>query len=267
MDTITYRAYSGEHELPYIISLVQGELSEPYVVYTYRYFLHQWPHLSFLAYAQDVPHPVGVIVCKQSPHRERYLRGYIAMLSVDKGYRKRGIASTLVRHSISVMQASGAQEIALETEFDNTPALGLYTSLGFVPEKRLHRFYLNGKDAFRLVLPLSGAEDAAAVPSVPSDKQQLSSALLQQLPPPHGTSSSSSSSSEDEDEDAVDVSASAAVRAGTKLASLSPAEDEEDYAENTAKLVRLRRRVAALRACRMITVWPAEDDEDRVSGR
>lgn len=42
MDTITYRAYSGEHELPHIISLVQGELSEPYVVYTYRYFLHQW---------------------------------------------------------------------------------------------------------------------------------------------------------------------------------------------------------------------------------
>ena len=47
MDTITYRAYSGEHELPYIISLVQGELSEPYVVYTYRYFLHQWSATPF----------------------------------------------------------------------------------------------------------------------------------------------------------------------------------------------------------------------------
>jgi N-alpha-acetyltransferase 30 len=47
MDTITYRAYSGEHELPHIISLVQGELSEPYVVYTYRYFLHQWSAFSF----------------------------------------------------------------------------------------------------------------------------------------------------------------------------------------------------------------------------
>lgn len=43
-------------------------------------------------------------------------------------------------------------------------------------------------------------------------------------------------------------------------------EEEEDYAEDTAKLVRLRRRVAALRGCRMIAVWPA-DDEDRVSGR
>lgn len=263
MDTITYRAYSGEHELPHIISLVQGELSEPYVVYTYRYFLHQWPHLSFLAYAQGEPHPVGVIVCKQSPHRERYLRGYIAMLSVDKGYRKRGIASTLVRHSISVMQASGAQEIALETEFDNAPALALYTSLGFVPEKRLHRFYLNGKDAFRLVLPLCSAKDAAVAlgaTSMPSDKQQLSSALLQ-LPSRHSTS-------DDDDDDDDDASVVApGIRAGSKLRSLPPTEEEEGYAENTAKLARLRRRVTALRACRMITVWPSEEEEDHVSGR
>ncbi|KAH9953853.1 acyl-CoA N-acyltransferase, partial [Russula dissimulans] len=128
-------------------AVAHNELSEPYVVYMYQYFLHQWS-----AYAQDVPHPVGVMVCKQSPHRERYLCGYIAMLSIDKGYRKHGITSALVHHSISIMQASGAQEIALETEFDNVPALTLYTSLGFVLEKRLHCFYLNGKDAFRLVL-------------------------------------------------------------------------------------------------------------------
>jgi len=57
------------------------------------------------------------------------------------------------------------------------------------------------------------------------------------------------------------------MRAGSKLASLPPTEEEEDYAEDTAKLVRLRRRVAALHACRMITVWPSEEGEDRVSGR
>ncbi|KAH8988999.1 acyl-CoA N-acyltransferase [Lactarius hatsudake] len=235
MDTITYRAYSGEHELPHIISLVQSELSEPYVVYTYRYFLHQWPHLSFLAYAHGVPHPVGVIVCKQSPHRDRYLRGYIAMLSVDKGYRKRGIASALVRHSISVMQASGAQEIALETEFDNAPALALYTSLGFVPEKRLHRFYLNGKDAFRLVLPLAPHKRLPASPA--SSASSSASSLLP------ASADGGSSAPDDEYDDSSD-----------------------DYAEDTAKLVRLRRRVAALRGCRMITVWPADED-DRVSGR
>ncbi len=42
MSTITYRQYMGESDLPYIMALVQHELSEPYVIYTYRYFLHQW---------------------------------------------------------------------------------------------------------------------------------------------------------------------------------------------------------------------------------
>ena len=43
-------------------------------------------------------------------------------------------------------------QIVLETEFDNAAALSLYESLGFIREKRLYRFYMNGKDAFRLIL-------------------------------------------------------------------------------------------------------------------
>jgi len=50
-------------------------------------------------------------------------------------------------------------QIVLETEYDNFAALSLYESLGFMREKRLHRFYLNGKDAFRLVLVMPPAKD------------------------------------------------------------------------------------------------------------
>ena len=39
---IVYRPYLGESDLPSIMALVQSELSEPYVIYTYRYFLQQW---------------------------------------------------------------------------------------------------------------------------------------------------------------------------------------------------------------------------------
>lgn len=56
-------------------------------------------------------------------------------------------------------------QVVLETEFDNFAALSLYESLGFIREKRLYRFYLNGKDAFRLVLsvpPENGAAGYAA---------------------------------------------------------------------------------------------------------
>jgi peptide alpha-N-acetyltransferase len=42
MAHIAYRQYVGESDLPHIMALVQNELSEPYVIYTFRYFLHQW---------------------------------------------------------------------------------------------------------------------------------------------------------------------------------------------------------------------------------
>ena len=38
----------------------------------------------------------------------------------------------------------------LETEVTNLGALRLYEGLGFVRDKRLHRYYLNGNDAYRL---------------------------------------------------------------------------------------------------------------------
>ncbi|KAF8622808.1 hypothetical protein AX15_006734 [Amanita polypyramis BW_CC] len=161
MSDIVYRQYAGESDLPHIMALVQSELSEPYVIYTFRYFLHQWPHLSYLAYSNDpnMSQPVGVIVCKQSMHKDLANRGYIAMLSVRKEWRNRGIASALVRSVIASMKEDGADEIVLETEYDNHAALSLYESLGFIREKRLYRFYLNGKDAFRLVLVLPPQSD------------------------------------------------------------------------------------------------------------
>jgi N-alpha-acetyltransferase 30 len=53
---------------------------------------------------------------------------------------------------MNAMKEDGVDEIVLETEYDNHAALSLYESLGFIREKRLYRFYLNGKDAFRLIL-------------------------------------------------------------------------------------------------------------------
>jgi len=152
---ILYREYATEADLPEIMALVQSELSEPYVIYTYRYFLNQWPHLSFIAYTATDPKPVGVVVSKQDIHKTGVSRGYIAMLSVAKEYRKRRIGSQLVRLSVEAMQRNNADEVTLETEYDNKAALSLYASLGFMRDKRLYRFYMTGKDAFRLVLPLT----------------------------------------------------------------------------------------------------------------
>jgi len=146
---VRYVAYQDEHDMPGIVELIEKDLSEPYSIFTYRYFINNWPDLCFLTMNGDKC--VGAIVCKLDMHRCRNTnRGYIAMLAVDKSLRGQGIGSKLVRLSIERMREKGADECVLETEVTNKGALGLYRSMGFVKEKRLHKYYLNGNDAFRL---------------------------------------------------------------------------------------------------------------------
>lgn len=95
---------------------------------------------------------VGAIVCKLDFKKKKSLRGYIAMLAVDVAYRKHKIGSNLVLKAIKVMNECNADEVVLETEVTNKPALRLYENLGFVRDKRLFRYYLNGVDALRLKL-------------------------------------------------------------------------------------------------------------------
>ncbi|GAA5907848.1 peptide alpha-N-acetyltransferase MAK3 [Sporobolomyces salmoneus] len=202
---IIYRAYQGEQDLVHIVSLVDDELSEPYNLYTYRYFLDTWPHLCFFAFSAPSDSssvegsPLGVIISKLEPHsksspsslipllspleecawtsttnepvlidqetgeRKRCrMRGYLAMLSVKKDARGKGIATHLLRLSLTTMlrpppsvpPSFPPDEFVLETESDNREALGFYGKMGFVREKELFRFYLNGKRAARLKLDL-----------------------------------------------------------------------------------------------------------------
>ncbi|CAL5226939.1 g9821 [Coccomyxa viridis] len=174
-EDIQYRQYCGEEDIHYVMNLVDNELSEPYSIFTYRYFLHSWPRLCWLAFHGQ--QCFGVVVCKQDDHKGM-LRGYIAMLVVKPAYRGLGVGTELVKRSIEEMAATKADEVVLEAEVTNKGALALYRNLGFLRDKRLLRYYLNGADAFRLKLLLPLPEDRAE--SVAA--QQLAELALVQAP-------------------------------------------------------------------------------------
>lgn len=167
---VEYVPYQGEKQLAELVKLIDKDLSEPYSIFTYRYFLYNWPELALLARVQH--RLVGVIVCRQeqigvseaqtpgamdgdsssaSDEPVRW-RGYIAMLAVEKKFRQQGIGSQLAERAIALMAAKGCEEVMLETEIANKGAIRLYENLGFVRDERLVRYYLNGGDAFRLKL-------------------------------------------------------------------------------------------------------------------
>lgn len=96
------------------------------------------------------------------------------MLAVAAPYRGHGVATVLVKKAIDAMAQKNADEVVLETEETNIPAMRLYERLGFLRSKKLHRYYLNGNSAYRLVLLLrhidpDGREDPDAAADLSLD--------------------------------------------------------------------------------------------------
>ena len=180
-----FTQYSGrEEELDAIMQLMASDLSEPYSIFTYRYFLNTWPDLCVLCKLQqqnpskgtakssstgeNVPESgtslsdasedpiIGCIINKVDRKSQAHpLRGYIAMLAVEKKYRKCGIGSELVCAAVDLMKQTKCEWVYLETPIENNGALRLYENLSFARDKRLAKYYLSGSDAFRLKLWLS----------------------------------------------------------------------------------------------------------------
>jgi len=121
------------------MDLIDNELSEPYSIFTYRYFLRNWPFLCFMAFDPLNDHCFGCIISKMDVHKEQVLRGYIGMLTVEKPYRHLGVGTELVRRTIEEMASRGCREVVLEAEVTNKGALRLYENLGFMRDKRLVR--------------------------------------------------------------------------------------------------------------------------------
>lgn len=157
--TITYKPLDLNNQLQFdcLKKLIDADLSEPYSIYVYRYFLNGWPELVYLAFCEEeLPgQPIGCVIGKIDNHRLVRKRGYIGMLAVESKFRGNGIAKTLVKMIIDKMASEKCDEIMLETEVENKAALNLYESMGFMRVKRMFRYYMNQGDAFKLIFPMT----------------------------------------------------------------------------------------------------------------
>lgn len=142
-EDIEYVDYEDEDMLPDIQRLVSQDLSEPYSIYTYRFFLHNWPSLCTCVYSTDPESGnrvmIATIVSKAELEGD-ILQGYIAMLAVDSRFRGQGIGSKLARINIDRMAEMGCQEIVLEAEvnFPASPCVRLahFYICSFVPSPK-----------------------------------------------------------------------------------------------------------------------------------
>ena len=114
--SVRYREYRDRSDLDQLVALIERDLSEPYSIFTYRYFIHTWPELCILAVDNDSDggdKVVAGIISKLEHHPSNFfpaLRGYIGMVAVEANYRRYGIARKLVDLTFKKMQAVGVTE-------------------------------------------------------------------------------------------------------------------------------------------------------------
>lgn len=153
-ENFVFRTYQGEVLIDEIMNLMKEELSEPYPIFTYRFFLNGWPALNIMVFDKEKDNKfIGCIIGKCDRNKKGKMKGYIAMIAVNKEYRGKRIGKDIVEIFISQCKnIYKADEIELETEVTNNAALNLYGGFGFVRTKILYNYYLNNNNAYKLKL-------------------------------------------------------------------------------------------------------------------
>jgi [ribosomal protein S18]-alanine N-acetyltransferase len=72
----------------------------------------------------------------------------IASLAVHPDYRRRGVADTLMRHTLRALRVAGVRRVELMVRTGNAGGVQLYRSLGFRRVRTIPHYYEDGGDGF-----------------------------------------------------------------------------------------------------------------------
>ncbi len=84
------------------------------------------PHGVFVAEAPASSEAIGFVICFR-----RAGFGYVSVLAVVPGWRRRGVARELLRSAVGYLRGLGLNRVEVDAFTDAEPAVGLYRDFGF----------------------------------------------------------------------------------------------------------------------------------------
>ncbi len=80
----------------------------------------------------------------------------MASIAVDPAYRHKKVGRALANFSFKQLRACGVKVVELEVRATNKEGIGFWKKLGFLPLRRVPRFYEDGEDALTMRKILKG---------------------------------------------------------------------------------------------------------------
>ncbi|UXD21511.1 30S ribosomal protein S18 [Ignicoccus pacificus DSM 13166] len=155
--------YATERDLPQVVLINRKELPENYPYSFFEYILFTNPKFFYVA---EINGKIVGYLMAQKEGRGRILLNpipeitkeeptiHLLSIAVLKKYQGKGIGSQLVKKLIEEALKEGIRYIYLEVRVSNERAQKLYEKHGFKKVKRLAHYYMDGEDAYVMLIDL-----------------------------------------------------------------------------------------------------------------
>lgn len=146
-------------DIPQIMQINLQTLPENYPEYFFREIYDRYSKAFYVAEVEK--EVVGYIMCRMEGGISHYglkwvRRGHIVSISVLPEYRRKGLATKLIKESMQALITEyNAKEVILEVRVNNIAAIKLYENLDFNRVRVLKRYYRNGEDAQLMAIKTS----------------------------------------------------------------------------------------------------------------
>lgn len=138
---LRYRQFE-EGDLYEVLQLANRTLDESYEGGLFLHFARLYPEAFVVAEAD------GEIVGFILGTVQRAYEARILALAVEPEWRRRGIATRLVKRFLETFERYGVKRITLEVRMSNDGAVSLYEDLGFEKKGTLEGYYGDDEDAY-----------------------------------------------------------------------------------------------------------------------
>jgi len=139
-------------DLEGVIKVNEQELPEDYPYFFYKSILDNYPE-SFLVACNSNKEIIGYIMWRveRTPaitSLKLKNNGHLVSIAVLKNYRRLGIATTLLSHSMKKIKKYKIDEYVLEVRISNFEATNLYKRFNFITHSTKEKYYRDGENAY-----------------------------------------------------------------------------------------------------------------------
>jgi len=139
-------------DLEGVIKVNELELPEDYPYFFYKSILDNYPE-SFLVACNSNKEIIGYIMWRveRTPaitSLKLKNNGHLVSIAVLKNYRRLGIATTLLSHSMKKIKKYKIDEYVLEVRISNFEATNLYKRFNFITHSIKEKYYRDGENAY-----------------------------------------------------------------------------------------------------------------------